>query len=608
MDSVSLPGRLRVALIALLAVLLAGCDQFSLYEKFQSVTATRQSEGSETLAISPASVLTPTNTTVTFSASGGTPPYQYTVSDGTGFVDQPTGLYHAPGSPGSATVEVSDSLGQTATASVTVFAGAVASVLAISPGTATVSAGTSLTFSAVGGISPYHFAITLGGGLVDSAAGIYQAPGAAGSATITVTDSASGTSSANLTIVASGGGLAISPSSATISASTQMTFGAANGTAPYTYSKASGAGTINSTTGVYQAPPTAATTTIRVTDSLLATSDAIITVLAPPSTVLINPVAPAVTVGATINFTTNGGTPPYAYSVLGGGAGGTVNPGTGVYVAPNIPGTDTVRVTDAYGGISDSTVTIVAASQLVISPITLTTSVDTPYQFGATGGVPPYLFSKFTGAGDMSTGGLYTAPGGPSTDIVRVTDSAFAVSDATVTVVSGGALAISPTTASIPEGGTLTFSGSGGSPSYTFSIASGSGSIGASSGTYTATGSVGASAATVKLTDSSSATATATVSVVPAAPSNLGVANGASLHLVLTWTNKTADPSAEIQIERKVGSAGTYSPLTTLPASTSSFTDGNGSPLSPNTLYIYRIRAVDGGLSSAYSNEGFGLT
>ena len=42
-----------------------------------------------------------------------------------------------------------------------------------------------------------------------------------------------------------------------------------------------------------------------------------------------------------------GGMAPYVYSVVAGGAGGTVNPSTGVYTSPNVTGTDLIQVTDA---------------------------------------------------------------------------------------------------------------------------------------------------------------------------------------------------------------------------------------------------------------------
>ena len=52
--------------------------------------------------------------------------------------------------------------------------------------------------------------------------------------------------------------------------------------------------------------------------------------------------------GISVAFSGKGGTPPYYYSVLPGGAGGNMtNTVSGIYVAPNKSGIDTIRVTDS---------------------------------------------------------------------------------------------------------------------------------------------------------------------------------------------------------------------------------------------------------------------
>lgn len=55
----------------------------------------------------------------------------------------------------------------------------------------------------------------------------------------------------------------------------------------------------------------------------------------------------------TTYFLGQGGTPPYSYAVLGGGAGGTINPVSGLYVAPSVTGQDTIRVTDSLLAFAD---------------------------------------------------------------------------------------------------------------------------------------------------------------------------------------------------------------------------------------------------------------
>jgi len=73
-------------------------------------------------------------------------------------------------------------------------------------------------------------------------------------------------------------------------------------------------------------------------------------------------------------------------------------------------------------------------------------------------------------------------------------------------------LLISPATASVSASGSATFSASGGVPPYTFSVTSGLGSIGASTGVYTATVTPGP--AIIQVKDSQGSTATAVVNPV----------------------------------------------------------------------------------------------
>ena len=46
-----------------------------------------------------------------------------------------------------------------------------------------------------------------------------------------------------------------------------------------------------------------------------------------------------------------GGTAPYSFIIVPGGAGGFVS-GTGVYVAPNATGVETIQCTDSLGAVA----------------------------------------------------------------------------------------------------------------------------------------------------------------------------------------------------------------------------------------------------------------
>lgn len=54
----------------------------------------------------------------------------------------------------------------------------------------------------------------------------------------------------------------------------------------------------------------------------------------------------AIGTNLTTAFGATSGATPYSYSVLPGGAGGSINDSTGVYVSPNATGIDTIQVTD----------------------------------------------------------------------------------------------------------------------------------------------------------------------------------------------------------------------------------------------------------------------
>lgn len=67
----------------------------------------------------------------------------------------------------------------------------------------------------------------------------------------------------------------------------------------------------------------------------------------------------------TTPFGANGGTEPYSYSVLPGGAGGSIDSVTGLYTSPGSYGTDTIEVTDSVSAIATSQIGILPPLLLV---------------------------------------------------------------------------------------------------------------------------------------------------------------------------------------------------------------------------------------------------
>lgn len=184
------------ALVLALAV-LAGCKQFSFY----SALGDRLNDNP--LTISPASVTVFLNATFTFTATGGQAPYSYAVVSGTGTIDAGTGLYTAPGTAGTDTVQATDNAGghSNATVNVTNSSGP----LAISPTSVTMGPGGSLTFVASGGTEPYSFSLqTMGSGSpsINASTGAYTAGASIGTDIVRVQDALAATADASVTVTA----------------------------------------------------------------------------------------------------------------------------------------------------------------------------------------------------------------------------------------------------------------------------------------------------------------------------------------------------------------------------------------------------------------------
>jgi hypothetical protein len=108
----------------------------------------------------------------------------------------------------------------------------------------------------------------------------------------------------------------------------------------------------------------------------------------------------------TINFKASGGTIPYVYSVNPGGAGGTIDAVSGIYVAPDSPGLDVITVTDRF--LKTAAITVTVNLPLAILPVKAAIAQNMSQVLGAVGGTPfepsddgdPYYeFSLVSGPG-----------------------------------------------------------------------------------------------------------------------------------------------------------------------------------------------------------------
>jgi len=350
--------------------------------------------------ISPASKTLYTSGTQTFTAVGGTEPYTYAVYAGVGTINSSTGVYTAPGSTGNATISVTDANGSVSYASVQIT-----STLSLSPSSAIVAVSGTQSFSASDGVPPYTYSVS-GSGSINASTGLYTAPGSTGSATITVTDGASNTATASVTVVNS---VSVSPSTVTLGFSdTSQTFTGSGGTAPYTYSISSGGGSVNSSTGAFTAPSSAQTVTVLVTDSTGLTGTATATIVQGPS---ISPSTVSVGLSENYTFTVSGGTAPYTYSVASGT--GSIGAGTGVYTAPAITESSTIRVTDNNGLTSDSSVTVVRNA---LASINQEASCFTTFSDESTGTTKCFGINQYGQTGAEYSGRFWGGTGESSGD------------------------------------------------------------------------------------------------------------------------------------------------------------------------------------------------
>ena len=247
--------------------------------------ATRNVSVTAAVGIAPAVVGLPPGGSQTFAATGGSAAgYAWSLSTNAsgGTIGAASGAYHAGSTPDvTDVVLVTDSLGNTASATVTVTAG-----LSMTVASTSVAPRGTLAFGAQGGSGTgYAWALTTNasGGSIDASTGAYHA-GSTPSVTdvVRLTDSLANVASQSVTVNA---GVSIVPAGASVAPAGGQTFTASGGSgAGYAWSLTTNAsgGTIDSSTGAYVAGSTGEVTdVVRATDSLGNTATASVAVLKP---------------------------------------------------------------------------------------------------------------------------------------------------------------------------------------------------------------------------------------------------------------------------------------------------------------------------------------
>lgn len=221
-----------------------------------------------------------------------------------------------------------------------------------------------------------------------------------------------------------------------------------------------------------------------------------------------------------------------------------------------------------------------------------------------------------------ATFGVATTPAGAATTATISASYAGSTQSATLAVQPPGLVSLTLNPARLvggnPATGTITLSDPAPAGGAVVTLSSSSpvagvpGSVTVAAGATTATFSVTTQAVTSEVAAtigaayagaSQSATLAVTPPPVPAAPSNLAVTPRSQTELTLSWADNSANETG-FQVERRSG-ASAFAPIATAPAGATQFVD---SGLAPGTSYTYRVRAVNGGGSSDYSNEASGTT
>jgi uncharacterized protein (TIGR03382 family) len=315
------------------------------------------------LAIRPNEATTPPRGSVAFAATGGSATglaWSFVTNASGGTLDGRTGAY-AAGRTGQVedVIQVTDSLGDVATARIQVTAG-----VSVTPAAATTPPRGSIAFAASGGSGTgftWTLATNASGGTVDGATGAYTA-GRTGSVedVVQATDSLGNIATARIAVTA---GVSVTPPTASTPPGGSLAFAATGGSGKgFTWTLATNAsgGTVDSATGTYTAGHTGSVEdVVQATDSLGNTATARITVT--PGVSISGASGPAasapriapITVSPTRGYTfsaSGGSSTGYRWSLATNASGGHIDAVTGEYVAGTIGGvTDVVQVVDSLG-------------------------------------------------------------------------------------------------------------------------------------------------------------------------------------------------------------------------------------------------------------------
>jgi len=498
------------------------------------------------LVLTPSTLQVAPRSSTTLIAKGGSGSgYTFTLMTNAsgGTVQNTSGVYRAGPTPGATDVVVAtDSLGNTATATITVGAG-----VTLSAASTTTPPLGHLTFVAAGGGGgdyQYQLRQNGSGGTIDGSSGEYTAGDLPGTVdTIVATDALGNSASVDIAVGAGVSALATPRTVAPGGVSTLTATGGSGMGYTFTMRTNSSGASVNKK-GSYTAGSIGGVQDIvRVTDSLGNHDDVVIVV---GDAVGIDPPTASVSPGGHVTFTAFGGQGTYTFSLTTNASGGVIDAATGSYTAGKVANvTDVVKVADGLG--KETTATIDVGDGVSLTPKGRAIAPRGTIAFTVTGGAGSgYLFTLATNASggtiDMATG-LYTAgQTGNVTDLVAVTDALGNTDVAPVMI--GAGLVSTVTVGTVTPHGTTVITVSGGTGTYAYSfLTNGSGaSLNAVTGAYTA-GMMGDSNDVIDIVDENGAHTTVTIHIGPSLALTPGspasVATGKSLAFVASGGSGT---------------------------------------------------------------------